>query len=420
MDLHVIAQLVLKRIMITMSMICRSAVNRVRERLGQKPPSSSPFHVATLCPWPPEHQVKVLKALQEQRGVAYNDICLSRAHRCARNVTMCRASSVEEPVQEDADIYGISRAEWVQLDKPARYLGNEFGSVHKPWNEASIRFALTYPEIYEVGASNLGHIILYGLLNQQDGLLCDRSYFPADDLKQLLQKYHKPLFGVESRRPLTDFDVLGFSLSYELGGTNILEMLHLSGIPVTWEERREPRGTPFDPENGSYPLVFAGGPTATSNPEPFAEFFDFVAIGDGEELLVEIGECLKTCKEDALDREDTLFRLATKVKGVYVPQFYDAPPGFGGSIYPIREGVPERILRRVCAPDPFQQIGLVPFVDTVHNRLTVEIRRGCTRGCRFCQPGMLTRPARDVDPERVVDAVEHGMRLTVRRLQCRV
>ena len=233
----------------------------------------------------------------------------------------------------------------------------------------------------------------------------------------MLQRHKKSLFGVESRRPLNEFDVLGFSLSYELGGTNILDMLQMSGIPLSWKERNaaEPIGTPFDPKNGSPPLVFAGGPTATSNPEPFADFFDFFALGDGEELLVEIGQCLRRCREQQLDRETTLFKLATEVEGVYVPQFYDAPAGWGGAVFPIREGVPPRVKRRVCAPDPFQQIGLTPFVDTVHNRLTVEIRRGCTRGCRFCQPGMLTRPARDVDPERVVDAVEHGMRLTVRK-----
>lgn len=324
-----------------------------------------------------------------------------------------REAEEEEKIRAGySSIYGIPRSEWVRLNQPARYLGNEFGSIHKPWEEADIRFALTYPEIYEVGASNLGHIILYGLLNQEDGLLCDRAYFPADDMVQLLAKYNKSLFGVESRRPLNEFDVLGFSLSYELGGTNILEMLKLSGIPTSWKERQEPKGTPFDPSRGSPPLIFAGGPTATSNPEPFSDFFDFVALGDGEELLVDIGNCLKTCRRDQLDREDTLYRLSTEVKGVYVPQFYDAPPGFGGSVYPIKEGVPAKVMRRVCNPDPFQQIGLVPFVDTIHNRLTVEIRRGCTRGCRFCQPGMLTRPARDVEPDRVVDAVEHGMRLT--------
>lgn len=314
----------------------------------------------------------------------------------------------------DAAIYGIPRSEWLALDKPARYLGNEFGSVHKPWNDAQIRFALTYPEIYEVGASNLGHIILYGLLNQEPGVLCDRAYYPGADMSAMLQRHAKKLFGVESRRPLDQFDVLGFSLSYELGGTNILDMLQMSGIPLSWEERNaaEPKGKPFDPLNGSPPLVFAGGPTATSNPEPFAAFFDFFALGDGEELLVEIGQSLKRSRTAGADRETTLFNLALEVEGCYVPQFYDAPAGWGGAVFPIKEGVPPRIRRRVCAPDPFQQIGLTPYVDTIHNRLTVEIRRGCTRGCRFCQPGMLTRPARDVEPDKVVEAVEWGMRTT--------
>lgn len=314
----------------------------------------------------------------------------------------------------DAAIYGIPRSEWLALDKPARYLGNEFGSVHKPWNDAQIRFALTYPEIYEVGASNLGHIILYGLLNQEPGVLCDRAYYPGADMSAMLKRHDKKLFGVESRRSLDQFDVLGFSLSYELGGTNILDMLQMSGIPLSWEERKaaEPKGKPFDPLNGSPPLVFAGGPTATSNPEPFAAFFDFFALGDGEELLVEIGQSLKRSRTAGVDRETTLLNLTQEVEGVYVPQFYDAPAGWGGAVFPIKEGVSPRIRRRVCAPDPFQQIGLTPYVDTIHNRLTVEIRRGCTRGCRFCQPGMLTRPARDVEPDKVVEAVEWGMRTT--------
>jgi radical SAM family uncharacterized protein/radical SAM-linked protein len=316
---------------------------------------------------------------------------------------------------EHGDIYGISRAEWVKLNQPARYLGNEFGSVHKPWDEAEIRFALTYPEEYSVGMSALGHIVLYGLLNQAEGLLCDRSYLPGEDMVRMLERHGKRLFGVESRRPLCDFDCIGVSLAYELGLTNALEMMKLGGIPVTWEERlqQEPGGgKPFDPASGSPPLVFAGGPTATSNPLPFDMFYDFIVAGDGEEVLIEVGECLKSCRREGLDRVETLFRLATEVKGIYVPQFYEEAPGFGGSVYPIREGVPGKVVRRVCAPDPFQQIGLVPFVDTVHNRLTVEIRRGCTRGCRFCQPGMMTRPARDVDPDRVVDAIEHGLRTT--------
>lgn len=286
-----------------------------------------------------------------------------------------------------------------EIARPARYLGNELGAVHKPWGSASIRWVLTYPEVYEVGASNLGHIILYNILNAQPRQLCDRAYLPAPDLAAKLRDTQTPLFAVESRRSLRDFDILGFSLSYELGATNILEMLDLAGIPLTWAERR----------TGEYPLIFAGGQTATSNPEPYADFFDFIALGDGEELLPEIGLVLEEGKAADLSREDLLLDLA-QVPGVYVPQFYDMAPD--GSVHPNRPDVPARIVRRVADPMPAYSVGLVPYVQTVHDRLTVEIRRGCTRGCRFCQPGMLTRPARDVEPEQVVEAIEQGMRQT--------
>lgn len=282
--------------------------------------------------------------------------------------------------------------------RPARYLGNELGAVHKDWETTVVRWVLTYPEVYEVGASNLGHIILYSILNTQPRQLCDRAYLPAPDLSTKLRETQTPLFAVESRRPLTDFDILGFSLSYELGATNILEMLDLAGIPLTWRERSE-----------SDPLIFAGGQTATSNPEPYADFFDFVALGDGEELLPEIGLVLEEGKLAGLSREDLLFDLA-QIPGVYVPRFYDMAAD--GSVRPNRPDVPKRILRRVATPIPAYSIGLVPYVQTVHDRLTIEIRRGCTRGCRFCQPGMLTRPARDVEPEQVVEAIESGMRAT--------
>jgi radical SAM family uncharacterized protein/radical SAM-linked protein len=286
--------------------------------------------------------------------------------------------------------------------RPARYLGNEQGAVHKPWDSAVVRWVLTYPEIYEVGASNLGHIILYNILNTQPRQLCDRAYLPAADLATKLRTTQTPLFAVESRRPLLDFDILGFSLSYELGATNILEMLDLAGIPLTWRERS-------NSIDRTYPLIFAGGQTATSNPEPYADFFDFIALGDGEELLPEIGLILEQGKATGLSRSALLLDLA-QVPGVYVPQFYDMAAD--GSVHPNRPDVPRRILRRVATPLPDYSIGLVPYVQTVHDRLTVEIRRGCTRGCRFCQPGMLTRPARDVEPEQVVDAIERGMRAT--------
>ena len=283
--------------------------------------------------------------------------------------------------------------------KPARYLGNELGAVHKPWDTATTRWVLTYPEVYEVGASNLGHIILYNILNAQPRSLCDRAYLPAPDLAVKLRATHTPLFAVESKRSLTQFDILGFSLSYELGATNILEMLDLAGIPFTWLERLE----------GNYPLIFAGGQTATSNPEPYADFFDFIALGDGEELLPEINLVLAEGKASSLSRKELLLDLA-QIPGVYVPQFYDMAED--GSVHPLRPDVPKRILRRVATPIPAYSTGLVPYMETVHDRLRIEIRRGCTRGCRFCQPGMLTRPARDVEPDKVIEAITKGMRET--------
>ncbi|MEG4108383.1 TIGR03960 family B12-binding radical SAM protein [Microcoleus sp. S13_C5] len=289
------------------------------------------------------------------------------------------------------------------INQPARYLGNELGATHKPWDAASVRWVLTYPEVYEVGASNLGHIILYNILNAAPRQLCDRAYLPAADLAAKLRSTKTPLFAVESRRSLTEFDILGFSLSYELGATNILEMLDLAGIPLTWQERAT------NPQNAQMPLIFAGGQTATSNPEPYADFFDFIALGDGEELLPEIGLILAEGKTNNLSREALLLDLA-QIPGVYVPQFYDMAAD--GSVHPNRPQVPDRILRRVATPIPAYSIGLVPYVQTVHDRLTVEIRRGCTRGCRFCQPGMLTRPARDVEPQQVVEAIEQGMQAT--------
>ncbi len=299
--------------------------------------------------------------------------------------------------------------------KPARYLGNELLSVHKPWDTAVIHWVLTYPEVYEVGASNLGHIILYNILNAQPRQLCDRAYLPGSDLAAKLRATKTPLFGVESRRSLTEFDILGFSLSYELGATNILEMLDLAGIPLTWREREGREGGVWGQggdklsSSSRLPLIFAGGQTATSNPEPYADFFDFLVMGDGEELLPEIGLVLEEGKKAGLNRQELLLDLA-QIPGVYVSQFYDMASS--GCVHPNRPDVPKRILRRVATPIPAYSIGLVPYVETVHDRLTIEIRRGCTRGCRFCQPGMLTRPARDVEPEKVVEAILTGMAST--------
>ncbi len=292
------------------------------------------------------------------------------------------------------------------ISKPARYMGHELGVEPRDWQSAKVRWALTYPELYEVGSSNLGHIILYSILNALPGQICDRAYLPAADLAQRLRQRNQSLFAVESRRPLSAFDILGFSLCYELGATNILEMLDLAQIPLYSIERGDlPLSDP-----AAHPLIFAGGPTATSNPEPYAAFLDFVALGDGEELLPEIGLVVAEGKASGLSRSALLRDLA-QVPGVYVPSLY-ATGSDGVSIVPLQPELPARLLRRVATPMPHYGMGLVPHVETVHDRLTIEIRRGCTRGCRFCQPGMLTRPARDVEPEAVIEAVETGIKRT--------
>ncbi len=294
----------------------------------------------------------------------------------------------------------------IDISKPAQYMGHELGVKKQSWLKNNIRWVLSYPELYEVGASNLGHIILYSILNQIPNQLCDRAYLPGNDLAKKLKKESIPLFAVESRLPLKAFDILGFSLSYELGATNILEMLDLAQIPIHSKDRSNLSLN--DPK--ASPLVFAGGPTATSNPEPYASFFDFIALGDGEELLPEIGLVISECKKLDLKRSETLLSLS-EVPGVYVPSLYSAEKK-SSLVKPLRSHLPKRILRRVANPMPQYATGLVPNIETVHDRLTIEIRRGCTRGCRFCQPGMLTRPARDVDPNEIINAVEKGMENT--------
>ncbi|MFM2157764.1 MAG: hypothetical protein RLZZ124_238 [Cyanobacteriota bacterium] len=330
----------------------------------------------------------------------------------AAGVAVTTASPVAFPVDGADPLAPLDLAALVDrgISKPGRYLGNELGVQPRDWSHdwdaAGVRWALTYPEIYEVGSSNTGHIILYSILNTVPGQLCDRSYLPGPDLAARLRERGEGLFAVESRRPLRAFDILGFSLSYELGATNILTMLELAQIPIRAADRGDrPLADPESP-----PLIFAGGPTATSNPEPFAAFFDFVVLGDGEEVLPEIGLVVAEGRAAGLSRRELLRDLA-QVPGVYVPSLY-GPGGDGVTQVPLEPGIPVRVLRRTATPMPHYAMGLVPHIETVHDRLTVEIRRGCTRGCRFCQPGMLTRPARDVEPEAVIEAIETGMERT--------
>ena len=250
---------------------------------------------------------------------------------------MAGLSYAEPHTQDSATAPMTAFAELVNagISRPGRYLGNELGVEPRDWDAATIRWALTYPEVYEVGASNLGHIILYSILNAQPRQLCDRAYLPAPDLAKRLRSTGSPLFAVESRRPLNSFDILGFSLSYELSATNVLERLDLIGLPLYALNRGDaPLGTP-----GARPLIFAGGQTATSNPEPYAPFFDFIALGDGEELLPEIGLVLEEGKAAGLPRSALLRDLA-EVPGIYVPALGH-----------------RRVLRRVATPMPHYAMG---------------------------------------------------------------
>ncbi len=282
-----------------------------------------------------------------------------------------------------------------RIIKPVRYLGNEWNSVHKEWNSAHVRMALAFPDLYEVGHSGLGLKILYHIINREEDLLAERFYAPWKDLEEHLRTGGIPLFSMESQRPLSDFDLVGFSLQHELTYTNVLNMLDLGKIPLLASERKE-----------EHPLVAGGGPCAF-NPEPLADFFDFFVLGEGEEVILEIATLLREKKSRKLSRRETLLALAG-IEGIYVPSFYQAsyhPDGRVSAISPSVEGVPATVKKCLVrsledAFYPVEQI--VPYTETVHDRVALEIFRGCTRGCRFCQAGCIYRPVRERSPENLM------------------
>ncbi|MDZ7676951.1 MAG: TIGR03960 family B12-binding radical SAM protein [Acidimicrobiales bacterium] len=303
---------------------------------------------------------------------------------------------------------------WTQLEpllskvqKPARYIGCEDGSLHPHPRAGQVGWLFTYPDTYEIGLPNQGLQILYEIVNERDDAWAERSYAPWVDLEGELRRHGLPLFSVDTHRPAAEFDLLAFNLSAELVYTNVLNCIDLAGVPVRATDRR--------PE---HPLVVLGG-HCTYNPEPLADFVDLVVLGDGEEVVSEITDIVREWKSSGRtdgSREHVLRALA-QVPGVYVPSLYEAE--FDGEhlvgVFPKHPDVPEVVEKRTIADLgewPYPKHQLVPLTEVVHDRLNVEVFRGCTRGCRFCQAGMITRPVRERPADQVRDMVQGGLRRT--------